>query len=241
MLPIGDDNRARRTRPVVVPILVAANVIVWFAQLASGEAFTGGWSAVPYEITTGLDLVGVDVIELAGERHRNALYPGPSPVALTLLSSMFMHGSWGHLLGNLLYLVVFGDQIEDLLGRVRFLAFYLACGVCAALAQVAWDPTSTIPCLGASGAIAGVLGAYLVRFPTNTVQVLLIVAIVGLPAWLVLGFWIVLQVLSQSGSHAGQAAGVAYLAHIGGFAAGLLLIQGAKRPADPAASRDHSR
>lgn len=231
LFPIGDDNRRRRRVPVVMPLLVAANLAVWLLQLARGDAFTMAWATVPWEISHGADLVGRVWLRVGDQVLPLDHAAGPRPVHLTLLSAMFLHGGWGHLFGNLLYLVIFGDQIEDELGRVRFLLFYVACGVAAGLAQVWWDPQSVVPCVGASGAIAGVLGAYLIRHPTNPVHVLILFSVVTFPAWLVLGLWIGLQIVSQAGTPAGTATGVAYLAHIGGFLAGvaLALLLGRRR------------
>jgi membrane associated rhomboid family serine protease len=229
-LPLGDDNRFRHRPPVVVGSLVLANLAVWLAQLGLGEAATMGYAAVPYEIVNHVDLtreapLALQAVQIDGRLHPVPQYPGPTPIHLTLLTSMFMHGGWLHLLGNLLYLWIFGDQIEDLLGHARFIAFYLTCGLIAALAQVVVDPTSIIPCVGASGAIAGVLGAYLVSFPLNRVYVLVGIWLVSLPAMLVLGGWIALQLLDHMNSLAVQSAGgVAYAAHIAGFVAGMLLV-----------------
>lgn len=232
-IPLGDDNSRRRTTPFVVYGLVAANAAVWYLQLTAGEAFTYGFSAIPYEITNGIDLTRDAAVEIGGKNFPVPQHPGPSPIQLTLLSSMFMHGSWMHILGNMLYLWIFGDQIEDELGHFKFLLFYLACGVAAAFAQILYNPASVIPTLGASGAIAGVLGAYLIKHPRNPVRVLMIRYITQMPAAVVLGFWIVLQVFSQVGTPAGTHSGVAYMAHIGGFAAGavfiLLLARGGRR------------
>jgi membrane associated rhomboid family serine protease len=150
-------------------------------------------------------------------------YAGPTPIYLTLLTSMFMHGSWMHIIGNMLYLWIFGDQIEDELGHGKFLLFYLLCGLAAGLAQVFYSPDSLIPALGASGAIAGVLGAYLIRHPTRRVRVMFAYNVLALPAFIVLGGWIVLQIISQV-SVVGGTGGVAYMAHIGGFIAGVVLI-----------------
>ncbi|MBA2481984.1 MAG: rhomboid family intramembrane serine protease [Planctomycetes bacterium] len=222
--PIGDDNSLRVTTPYVVYGLLLANAIMWFVQLSLGESFTGGYATVPFEIMNGVDLTGIQRVDIGGKEFAIREYPGPSPIYVTLLSSMFMHGSWMHILGNLLYLVIFADQIEDLLGHGRFLLFYLLCGLAAGFAQILWDPSSIIPCLGASGAIAGCLGAYLVRHPTNAVRVLIFRDIINVPAFIVLGGWIALQVFSQIGSSASKASGVAYLAHIGGFAAGVVLV-----------------
>ena len=223
-MPLGDDNTTRRTRPVVVYGLILVNVLVWLLQLSMGDAFTMGFSTIPYEITNGTDLVGTKRIIVEGQSLALRHYPGPVPIYLTLLTSMFMHGSWMHIIGNMVYLWIFGDQIEDRLGRAKFVVFYLLCGLAAGLAQVLFQPKSMIPGLGASGAIAGVLGAYLVRHPTNRVRVLFINRVVALPALIVLGGWIVLQVVSQVTVVGKAGGGVAYMAHIGGFVAGMVLI-----------------
>jgi membrane associated rhomboid family serine protease len=222
-IPLGDDNAARRTRPLLVYGLILANALVWLMQMTMGDSFTMGFSTVPFEITTGTDLVGVRRIAIEGQSIALRHYPGPEPIYLTLLTSMFMHGSWMHIIGNMVYLWIFGDQIEDRLGRVKFLIFYLVCGLAAGLAQVLYQPKSIIPALGASGAIAGVLGAYLVRHPRNQVRVLFVNRVVVLPALVVLGGWIFLQVISQVSVVEG-AGGVAYMAHIGGFVAGMILV-----------------
>ena len=223
-IPLGDDNSGRRITPFVVYGLVAANAVVWYLQLTQGEPFTYGFSTVPYEITHGVDLTHANMVEIRGQDFPVPQYPGPVPIYLTLLSSMFMHGSWMHILGNMLYLWIFGDQIEDALGHVKFLIFYLVCGVAASFAQILYNVDSIIPNLGASGAIAGVLGAYLIKHPTNRVRVLVLRYITHMPAAVVLGFWIVLQIFSQISTPAGKSSGVAYMAHIGGFAAGVALI-----------------
>ena len=137
---------------------------------------------------------------------------------------MFMHASWAHILGNMLYLWIFGDNIEDRIGHAKFLIFYLICGVAASVAHIMFDTDSVIPSLGASGAIAGVLGAYLVLFPRRSVRVLMARQIVSMPAFMVLGLWILLQVFAQISVVGGSGGGVAYMAHIGGFVAGLALI-----------------
>ena len=253
LFPIGDDNQGRLTTPFIVYIFIAVNVFVFlFMQRAGGESgapFTYGYSAIPYEITTGQDLQTPVVLRDEGnppfipvetvedlerlERRRVPVVPeapGPSPIYLTLLTSMFMHGGWMHIIGNMLYLWIFGDNIEDNFGHGKFVLFYIICGLVAAFAQILMDPQSPIPSLGASGAIAGVLGAYLVMFPRNRVRNIVMLGFIWttieLPALLVLGFWIVLQIISQyTASIQGttQTAGVAYMAHIGGFVAGLVL------------------
>ena len=232
VMPLGDDDSLRKSTPVVTYALIAINAIVWFIQLSNGEPFTNGFATVPYEITHGVDLNGVFDITAGGQVFPIHLYNSPAPVYLTLLSAMFMHGSWMHILGNMLYLWIFGDNVEDLLGRGRYLLFYVVCGVAASAAQILYSPDSYIPSLGASGAIAGVLGAYAIKFPRNKVRVLMMRMVTQMPAIFVLGLWIVLQVVSQVGTPAGEASGVAYMAHIGGFVAGLILVMVmARRPA----------
>ena len=222
-IPLGDDNSRRRTNPLIVYIIIGINAFVWWLQLSGGDAFTYAFSTVPFEITHHTDLASAVNLNLGGERVAIPQYPGPSPIYLTILSSMFMHGSWMHIIGNMLYLWIFGDQIEDFLGHIKFALFYLICGVAASAAHILAAPDSVIPSLGASGAIAGVLGAYLVMYPRNSVRVLLMRQIVILPALVVLGFWIVLQFLGQANA-AIEPTGVAYMAHIGGFISGVFLI-----------------
>ena len=224
VLPLRDDDTDRRTVPVVTYGLIAVNVLVWLIELSMGEPFINGYSTVPYEITHGTDLVGMETIRAGGQSVAIQLYPGPTPIYLTLLSSMFMHASWAHILGNMLYLWIFGDNIEDRIGHGRFLVFYLVCGLAASAAHIIFGADSRIPSLGASGAIAGVLGAYLILFPKRGVRVLMARQVVNMPAFMVLGMWILLQVFSQISVVSGDGGGVAYMAHIGGFVAGLVLI-----------------
>jgi membrane associated rhomboid family serine protease len=214
MFPIGDDNSVRRATPVVTIVLIAINVLVFLLELQRGNAFIEEWAFVPGRFTEN-----------------------PSADAVTLLSAMFMHGGWMHLGGNMLYLWIFGDNVEDRFGPVRFLLFYLAAGLAATFAQYYVNPASAIPNVGASGAIAGVLGAYLLMFPKARVDVLLGRQVVAMPAFIVLGFWVVLQLVSGVGSIADTAqteqGGVAYMAHVGGFVAGLVLgvvLGGLRRP-----------
>ena len=239
LFPIGDDNSGRTTTPYVVYTIIALNIFVFvFLQrlgFPSGDAFTYGYAVVPYEITTGEDLKEPIVVHSGrgdvrvGAPRESAIpeYPGPSPIWLTILTAMFMHGGFMHIIGNMLYLWIFGDNIEDNFGHGRFIIFYLICGVVATFAQIYADPSSPIPNLGASGAIAGVLGAYLIMFPTNRVKVLttfFFITITEIPAVIVLGFWIVIQIFSQYTANIKHAqGGVAYMAHIGGFVAGVLL------------------
>ena len=224
VLPLRDDDTDRHTVPVVTYALIAVNVVVWLIELSLGERFINGYSTVPLEITSGRDLVGTQTIQAGGQSIPIQLYPGPTPIYLTLFSAMFMHASWAHIIGNMLYLWIFGDNIEDRIGSGKFLVFYLICGLAASAAHIVFGPESVIPSLGASGAIAGVLGAYLVLFPRKSVRVLVARQIVNMPAFIVLGMWIVLQVFSQISVVGAEGGGVAYMAHIGGFVAGLALI-----------------
>jgi membrane associated rhomboid family serine protease len=239
VLPLRDDDADRRSVPVVTYALIAVNVLVWLLELQAGERFINGYSTVPYEITHHTDLTGTRTVHAGGESFPIHHYPGPHPIYLTLLTSMFMHASWMHIIGNMLYLWIFGDNIEDALGHGKFLAFYLVCGLAASLAMIAFAPNSVVPQLGASGAIAGVLGAYLVRFPRKPVRVLVGRMITTMPAMAVLGLWILLQIVSQVGTRASEATGVAYMAHIGGFFTGLVLVYlfGIGRRTAPLASR----
>jgi len=223
-MPLRDDDTDRRTVPVVTYALIAANVLVWLIELASGDRFINGYSTVPYEITHNTDLVGMQTIHAGAESASIRLYPGPTPIYLTLIFAMFMHASWLHIAGNMLYLWIFGDNIEDRIGHQKFLAFYVICGIAASAAHILFGPDSRIPSLGASGAIAGVLGAYLVLFPKRSVRVLMGRQIVNMPAFMVLGLWILLQVFAQVSVAGTEGGGVAYMAHIGGFVAGLVLI-----------------
>jgi membrane associated rhomboid family serine protease len=208
--------------------LIALNAVVYYWQLGHPE-FTYGYSVVPREITSGKDLAGI--VRIGDEGLE--LFPGPSPVYLTILWAMFMHGGWSHIGGNMLYLWIFGDNVEDRMGHARFVVFYLLCGVLASGAHIFFGPTSVIPSLGASGAIAGVLGAYLVLFPHQGVRVLTYGRIMQMPALIVIGLWGLLQFLNGFGSlaYVGESGGVAYMAHVGGFVAGLVLVLVFRRPA----------
>ncbi|MDG2389689.1 MAG: rhomboid family intramembrane serine protease [Planctomycetaceae bacterium] len=231
--PIGDDNRGRTIKPVVNYALLAINIAVFFLLQSGshGEKFTMAFSTVPKEIVTGQDIV-TDPEEIedpaTGQVYlMPGLEPTPIPVWGTLLTAMFMHGGIMHLLGNMLYLWIFGDNIEDEMGHGRYLAFYLLCGILAGLSHVllnAGGPSALVPCLGASGAIAGVLGGYLMRHPTRGVHVIAIRVVITLPAWVVVGMWFVMQVIGGLGTSGQEGGGVAYAAHIGGFIAGLALV-----------------
>ena len=213
MIPLRDENPTRTT-PYIVYILVAVNVLVYLYNGSLGPHShnpLAGFELVPARLVSGRDLAA-------------------SPVApwLTIFTSMFMHANLLHVGGNMLYLWIFGNNIEDVLGHFKFLVFYLLAGVAAALAQVYANPSATIPMVGASGAIAGVLGAYLVLFPRARIISLVIlvffIQVTALPASIVLGFWIILQVINSALMAGGHGGGVAYMAHIGGFVAGIVMI-----------------
>lgn len=202
MIPIGDDNSRRRTFPVITYGLIVLNVAVFLVELnqPDTQGYILQWGAVPARISAGHTLD-------------------------TLITSAFLHASWWHLLGNMLFLFVFGDNVEDAFGHTRYLLFYLACAVAAGLGQVVLAPQSTLPGVGASGAISGVLAAYLIVFGNNPVRVLITIFPAVVPAWVMIGAWVALQFLNAYASvgQTAQSGGVAYGAHIGGFVAGLLL------------------
>jgi membrane associated rhomboid family serine protease len=200
MLPIGDDDSARRTVPVVTYALIAINVLFFLVELTAGDALIEKWSVIPRQLLTN-----------------------PLAEFITVFTAMFMHAGWLHLGGNMLYLWIFGDNVEDRLGHAKFLIFYLLCGIVATYAQVLFNPNSNVPNLGASGAIAGVLGAYLIMFPGGRVQVMMGRGVIPMPAIVVIGFWAVLQLFSSFGAVSSEG-GVAYMAHVGGFVAGLVLV-----------------
>ncbi|HWQ46107.1 MAG TPA: rhomboid family intramembrane serine protease [Longilinea sp.] len=202
MFPIGDDNSSRRTVPYVTYGLVALNVLFFFIELTGGDAFIMQWAFVP-----------------------SRFLANPTGDFLTLFSSMFMHAGWVHLGGNMLYLWIFGDNVEDRFGHIKFILFYLVCGLAATFAQLIFSTGSDVPNLGASGAIAGVLAAYIILFPQGKIKVLQGQRTVQVSALIVIGLWIVLQLFSGIGSIVSTAdtGGVAYIAHIGGFLAGLAL------------------
>lgn len=220
MIPISDNNADRLRTPIVNYILIALNILVYvyYQQFGTNHAFLMSFSTIPQEILTGNDVV-----------FEGRMGVTPIPVYLTVLTAMFMHGSLAHLGGNMLYLWVFGDNLESRMGHVKYLFFYLVAGIIATLCHVfasrILGSDLLIPSLGASGAISGVLGGYLLLFPKNEVRVLVIAVIIKVPAFITLGLWIVLQLFSGWGSIGAEGGGVAYAAHIGGFAAGMLLVK----------------
>jgi membrane associated rhomboid family serine protease len=237
LVPIGDDNRDRHLTPVINYLLIALNILafVFWQDLGSNIPVTFGYSTVPAEILSGHDIitnakiihdpVSGQAIEMPG------LQPTPIPVYLTLISSMFMHGGIAHLAGNMMFLWIFGDNIENAMGHKRYLLFYLLCGVLASLAHVFsssfLNQSTLVPSLGASGAISGVLGGYILLFPGRSVHVWILFGVMSLPALIVVGIWFVFQVINGMGMLGGNeaAGGVAYAAHIGGFIAGLILVK----------------
>jgi membrane associated rhomboid family serine protease len=228
MIPLRDENPTRIT-PYVTWGLIILNIIIFLLEVSGGmvetpRALTGwmaGWTMVPAEITQGRDYA------ING--------PTIQPFYLTIFTSMFLHGGWLHLGSNMLYLFIFGNNIEDALGHFKYIVFYLLSGIAAAALQIFWSPDSAVPMLGASGAIAGVLGGYLMLYPRANVKTLvilfIIITVINVPAYLLLGLWIVGQFFSQFTNSMAEMAngaeqgGVAYLAHIGGFIAGMVLIR----------------
>ncbi len=203
VFPIGTDESEHHTTPIVTYLLILANLTVFVVELNQGDTFIKHWAFTPREF-----------------------FANPAAHLATVLTSMFLHGGWLHLLGNMAYLWTFGDNVEDDFGHAKFLAFYILAGIGAMLVQAAFNTGSAVPNLGASGAIAGVLGAYIVMFPRGTVRLLTNAGIVQLPALIAIGGWIALQFVSVAGEWAkttSDAGGVAYMAHIGGFIVGMVL------------------
>ena len=223
MIPIHDDNPAERSPIVTVAFIVACTVVFLYqASLPHkpGEALVFQYGAIP--------------ALLFGEGDLPASISIGIPAYATLITSMFLHGGWFHLIGNMLYLWIFGNNVEDVMGHGRFVVFYLLCGILAALSHAITDPTSTIPMVGASGAISGVLGAYMLLFPRAHVFVLMPgIGMTRVAAGIVLGMWFLMQLLSGGMNIGGPGGGVAFFAHIGGFVAGMVLIGFFKRPEVP--------
>lgn len=243
VFPISDDNTGRVRTPLVTYVLIVLNVLVFvFLQgLGTNERFTYAFSTVPEEIRTGVDVERPVRVEIGDETATIPLQPTPGPVYLTLLISMFMHGSLMHLFGNMLFLWIFGDNVEDDLGHGRYAIFYLVTGLAASVAHVVstfiFGDNPFIPSLGASGAISGVMGGYLVLHPHRRVRVVMLRMLTEVPAYVAVGLWFVFQLISAFGV-IGQGpqstGGVAFMAHIGGFIAGLVLVKlfsgGTRRP-----------
>jgi len=241
VMPLADDNSDRRTFPYVNIALIAINVLVYvfFQGMGENDRFTYAWSTVPYEIMTGEDAESPSRVVRDPATGRSIQVLGlqhtPISVYLTLLTSMFMHGGLAHIAGNMLFLWIFGDNVEDAIGHVRYVIFYLLCGLIASLCHVFLtvalrgldSEAALVPSLGASGAISGVLGAYLLLFPHKTVTVIMLRFLTQVPAWMAVGMWFALQLIEgmgMLGGDRGSGGGVAYAAHIGGFVAGMALI-----------------
>jgi membrane associated rhomboid family serine protease len=209
VIPLGNASRRTRRFALVTVLIIVANAYVFLRELQGGNAFVQHWAVIPAEIASGYAWI-------------------------TLLTAMFMHGSWLHILGNMVFLWAFGPEIEDAMGPMRYLLFYLIGGVVAMIAQVAGDPRSTIPCIGASGAIAAVMGAFIVMFPRDRIRSLLIilvfVSITRIPAALLIGVWFLIQLLDAGSVAHVQTGGVAYLAHVGGFLFGVVTARLWVRP-----------
>lgn len=236
LMPVGDDNRDRRLKPIVNYLFIVLNILVFvlFQGLGTNEKFTYSFSTVPQEIISGEDIVTEGKMyedPLTGERFRVlGLQPTPISVYITLLTSMFMHGGFAHIFGNMLFLLIFGDNIENRIGHNRYFIFYLLCGIIASLvhvfASVSLGSDLLIPSLGASGAISGVLGGYLLLFPRRRVRVVMFYQLMEVPAIFAIGIWFAFQLINGIGMLGSTAGGgVAYGAHIGGFLAGLVLIK----------------
>lgn len=227
MFPIGDDNSDRTIMPYINFAIIGLNILVFvlFQRFGGNDAFTYAFSLVPREVTSGIDLSGVQIVrDSLGHTGAIQLYPSPFGVYFNFLSSMFMHGGFPHIFGNMLFLWIFGDNIENLLGHVRYLFFYLLCGFGAALAQVIMDPNSIIPMLGASGAISGVMAGYVLSFPRHQVRAIIFNFFTTVPSYVAIGIWIGYQLIVGFMTDPGTG-GVAYMAHIGGFISGLVLVK----------------
>ena len=196
LIPLSDASRRPARMPLVTALIILVNVVVFLLELTRGEAFVTQWSVVPAQITSGHHWI-------------------------TILTAMFLHGSWSHIIGNMIFLWAFAPEIEDAMGPMRYLIFYLAGGLTAMLAQVAADPHSTVPNLGASGAIAAVMGAFIVTYPRDQIKAVLFIFVFAritfIPAALLIGFWFLTQLVHAGTVAQTQTGGVAYLAHVGGF------------------------
>lgn len=231
IMPIGDDNSDRKLTPYVNYAFIALNILVFvlLQGLGNNDNFTYAYATVPQEIMTGTDIartVPIGVDPQTGRAVGIALQPIMFPVYVTLLTSMFMHGGIAHIFGNMLYLWIFGDNLEDRLGHIRYAVFYLLCGIIASLSHVFANMDSYIPSLGASGAIAGVLGGYLLLFPRRRVRAIVLRGFMTeIPAIFAIGVWFAFQLFEGYMNRRATGGGVAYAAHIGGFIAGLILIK----------------
>lgn len=241
MLPLHDENPTT-SKPVVTLALIGVNVLVFLLQLGIGiSRSTLVFGLIPaHLLNTPVSMADLEQLRATPEILRLNF----EPAWVTLFTSMFLHGGWMHILGNMWFLWIFGNNIEDRMGKTKFLAFYLVCGLGAAAAQIAMGPNSPIPMVGASGAIAGVLGGYLLLFPGSRiicVTLVLVITTVELPAWIVLGLWFVMEFVRGLLSAGGTGGGVAYAAHVGGFLCGLVLVRLFAHPAPPPPRRYEPR
>ncbi|MBS1602769.1 MAG: rhomboid family intramembrane serine protease [Bacteroidetes bacterium] len=236
VLPIGDDNRDRKTFPFVNYLLIGLNIFafIYWQHWGQNIRLTYSYATVPGEILSGHDIITKASVQLDPLTGRQMILPGlgptPIPIFFTLFTAMFMHGGIGHIAGNMLFLFIFGDNVEDAMGHGRFLVFYLLCGMLAGLSHVVatyiLGQNLLIPSLGASGAISAVLAAYMILFPGKRVYLWIFFFIIPVPAFVVVGLWFAFQLVDGLGMLGGQQAGdVAYAAHIGGFVFGLLLTR----------------
>ena len=236
VLPIGDDNRDRKTTPIVNYLLIGLNIFafIYWQHWGQDVRFTYSYATVPGEILTGHDIITKAKVLIDPITGQQMVLPGlgvtPIPVFFTLFTAMFMHGGIGHIAGNMLFLFIFGDNVEDSMGHARYLVFYLLCGMLAGLSHVVTTfflgQSLLIPSLGASGAISAVLAAYMRLFPGKKVYLWVFLFIIPVPAFIAVGLWFAFQLIDGLGMLGGQQAGdVAYAAHIGGFLFGLLLTR----------------
>jgi len=214
LIPLSDASRRPVRLPVVTALIIVVNVLVFLLELMRGDAFVMQWSAIPAQIASGHHWI-------------------------TILTAMFMHGSWSHIIGNMIFLWAFGPEIEDAMGRGRYLLFYLAGGLLAMLTQILANPHSTVPNLGASGAIAAVMGGFIVTYPRDRIKAVLFIFVFVrirlIPAALLIGFWFLTQLVHAGAVAQLQTGGVAYLAHVGGFVFGAVtarLFEGSSRIVD---------
>jgi membrane associated rhomboid family serine protease len=221
MIPLFDRAGRRQRWPVMTLLLIAVNVVVFAYEVSLPTKALGclihDYSVIPHYLALG---------RVQPSAPACPEYTTPEPLVLPIFTSLFLHSGWLHIAGNMLFLFIFGDNVEDRLGHIGFLLFYLLCGVVGVVTQTLVDPHSTLPIIGASGAIAGVLAAYLVLFPGARVLTLVVVLLVNIPAWLLIGLWIIFQVLSGLAvldGTSGTTGGVAYFAHLGGFGIGFMI------------------
>ncbi len=242
MFPLRDENPTLQTS-IITFLIIGINIFVWFFIQGFGGQYSLSESICNYGLIAGELLQTVPQGTIIPVGNGLSCVVDSRDSMLTLVSHMFMHGSWLHLIGNMWFLAVFGDNVEDSMGRIRFIIFYLLCGFIAAMTQVAIDPTSIVPMVGASGAIGGIMGAYAILYPRAPVHMLVFLGFyidkIIVPAYFMLGYWFVLQIISALPMIGGKSAGVAFWAHIGGFLGGIILIQLFKKKERVEAQREN--